>query len=70
MVVDDDESVLEEMIDTFVDYALFVVTAKDAEEAIYQAHQHKPTYVFMDFNLPKTNGLKGVTSKKYFPRYN
>jgi PleD family two-component response regulator len=34
LVVDDDEAALEEMIETLKDYDLFVVSAKDAEEAL------------------------------------
>jgi ActR/RegA family two-component response regulator len=61
LVVDDDEAALEEMIETLNDCDLFVVSAKDAEEAICQANRHKPAYVVMDFNLPKMNGLDAVT---------
>jgi len=71
LVVDDDQAALEEMIETLKDYDLFVVSAKDAEEALCQANQHKPAYVVMDFKLPKMNGLDAVTSmRKFLPDTN
>ena len=64
LVVDDDEEALEEMVDTLRDYDLVVLPAKDAEEALSLADQHKPAYVVMDFNLPKMNGLDAITAMK------
>ena len=66
LVVDDDEEALEEMVGTLMDYDLFVVSAKDGEEAIQEAKNHKPAYVVMDFNLPKLNGLDAVTTMRKF----
>ena len=58
LVVDDDEIVLQVMNDLLEYKTMKVVTAKDGDEGLELFKKHQPKIVFLDFNMPKMNGIE------------
>ncbi len=67
MVVDDEPIIrmdLREMLEN--EGYLVVAEAKNGEEAVEQAHRHKPDLIIMDVKMPVLNGIKASSIIRSF----
>ncbi|MFC8684896.1 ANTAR domain-containing response regulator [Brevibacillus porteri] len=67
MVVDDEPIIrmdLREMLEN--EGYLVVAEAKNGEEAVEQAHRHKPDLIIMDVKMPVLNGIKASSIIRTF----
>ena len=60
LLIDDDADELEVFSQALhsIDKTIKCTHAKDLGEALDILHHSSPGYIFIDFNMPKTNGLK------------
>ena len=66
LLIDDDADELEVFNQALhsIDRTIRCMHAKDLEEALEILHDCSPGYVFIDFNMPKTNGLQCLAEIK------
>lgn len=58
LVVDDDELTLQFMFDFFKKNKIDVVIAENAEHGFKKFKKHQPNIIFLDFNMPRINGIE------------
>jgi DNA-binding NtrC family response regulator len=66
LLIDDDADELEVFNQALhsIDKSIKCTHAKDLGEALEFLHDSSPGYIFIDFNMPKTNGLKCLAEIK------
>jgi DNA-binding NtrC family response regulator len=66
LLIDDDADELEVFSQALhsIDKTIKCTHAKDLGEALEFLHDSSPGYIFIDFNMPKTNGLKCLAEIK------
>lgn len=66
LLIDDDEDELEVFSQALhsIDKTIKCTLAKDLNEAIEFLNDNSPAYIFIDFNMPKTNGLECLAEIK------
>ncbi len=58
LVVDDEEDLLEIVRSHLEDSHYFVVTARDGEEGLRAAAEHKPNLIILDIAMPNMGGFE------------
>ncbi|MDW7679180.1 MAG: response regulator, partial [bacterium] len=58
LVVDDEELIRDFMQDLFSRKNMQVILASNGEEGFKFFKTYRPTIVFLDFNMPKMNGIQ------------
>lgn len=66
LLIDDDEDEFELFIEALhqADFNCDCIFAKTAEQALNFLRYTFPDFIFLDYNMPKTNGLKCLTKIK------
>ena len=66
LLIDDDEDEFEVFNQALhsIDKAIKCTGARDLEEALKFLKYNSPAYIFIDFNMPKTNGLECLVKIK------
>ena len=70
LLIDDDEDELEVFTEALhsVDATIPCTQAKNLDEALDFLRYSSPAYIFIDFNMPKTNGLECLSEIKKFSK--
>ena len=66
LLIDDDTDELEVFTEALrsVDKNILCSQAKDLNEALEFLNYSSPAYIFIDYNMPKANGLECVVGNK------
>jgi CheY-like chemotaxis protein len=69
LVADDDEVNLVMILDMLSIHGHKVVTARNGQEAVEMAIQHKPELIFMDIRMPVMGGLEATQRLRAMPEF-
>jgi CheY-like chemotaxis protein len=73
LLIDDDADELGiflDALDQLPDKSFICFYARDARQAMDMVHQFVPGFIFLDFNIPRINGLELLAELKRIPNLN
>jgi CheY-like chemotaxis protein len=71
ILIVEDNNELRKLYETFLEYNKFKVRAAvNGEDALAQAQEFKPDFVFLDIMMPKKDGYEVLKLLRHDPQYN